>query len=295
MASGEAFKDIANPKVAVRVGEPGENGIAEFSGILFSTRGPAGGAIVVEWNVHDPAHNQGAAGMWDTHLRLGGAAGTDLQTAQCSFNQTQDPSACQSAFLGLHITSHATAYLEGTWVWNADHDLEPGGSQVTLYSGRGILSESQGPVWMVGTASEHHVLYQYNIAGAADHYIGLAQTESAYFQPQPASPAPFSVEWEYADPETAQDGLGWAMNIECSDGIIVFGAGFYSWFSNYNGTCQPALTCQTQILNIDGHSDVQIYSLSTVGATHSLSVDGTGVIVADTVTNGFANTVTAWN
>jgi hypothetical protein len=26
--------------------------------------------------------------------------------------------------------------------------------------------------------AEHHVLYQYNVANAADHYIGLAQTET---------------------------------------------------------------------------------------------------------------------
>lgn len=30
----------------------------------------AGGAIVLEWNIHDPAGQQGAAGMWDTHIRL---------------------------------------------------------------------------------------------------------------------------------------------------------------------------------------------------------------------------------
>lgn len=37
--------------------------------MLFSTRASAGGAIVVEWNVHDPSGQQGAAGMWDTLIR----------------------------------------------------------------------------------------------------------------------------------------------------------------------------------------------------------------------------------
>jgi len=37
-------------------------------------------------------------------------------------------------------------------VWLADHDLDIAGeAQISLYSGRGIYSESQGPVWMVGT------------------------------------------------------------------------------------------------------------------------------------------------
>jgi len=67
---------------------------------------------------------------------------------------------------------------------------------ITAYSGRGILSESQGPVWMIGTAcaltlllffyilsnlstaAEHHVIYQYNLVGAKNHYMGLIQTES---------------------------------------------------------------------------------------------------------------------
>ncbi len=43
-------------------------------------------------------------------------------------------------------------------MWLADHDLDSGGSrQTTLFSGRGILSESQGPVWMIGTACAYLV------------------------------------------------------------------------------------------------------------------------------------------
>ena len=61
----------------------------------------------------------------------------------------------RSAFL-LFIQPAAHAYegyhYKGTWVWLADHDLEvTGGPQLTIYSGRGILSESAGPVWMIGT------------------------------------------------------------------------------------------------------------------------------------------------
>ena len=38
--------------------------------------------------------------------------------------------------------------------------------------------------------AEHHVLYQYNLVGARDHYIGLMQTETAcfrYFSPSISS------------------------------------------------------------------------------------------------------------
>jgi hypothetical protein len=61
----------------------------------------------------------------------------------------------------------------------ADHDLDGDGvTQITLFSGRGILSESAGPVWMIGTASEHHTMYEYSLVGAKDHWMGFIQTET---------------------------------------------------------------------------------------------------------------------
>lgn len=51
--------------------------------------------------------------------------------------------------------------------------------QLDIYTGRGILSESaNGPVWLIGTGSEHHVLYQYNIVNSKNVYAGLIQTET---------------------------------------------------------------------------------------------------------------------
>ena len=35
--------------------------------------------------------------------------------------------------------------------------------------------------------AEHHVLYQYNLAGARDHYIGLMQTETVCGFPEQAA------------------------------------------------------------------------------------------------------------
>lgn len=181
----------------------------------------APGAIVVEWNV--AGSSQGSAAMWDSYIRLGGTAGTNLQQSQCPTNA---PGAgCYAAFLALHLTTNSNAYIEGVWVWLADHDVE-GTAQVTIYSGRGVLSESQGPVWLIGTgceypslsvkltqtddsAAEHHALYQYNLAGAANHYLGLPQTETvsnfpthsytlshftiAILSTQPSSPYPIQL------------------------------------------------------------------------------------------------------
>ncbi|KAF8203427.1 exo-beta-1,3-glucanase [Mycena galopus ATCC 62051] len=295
--TGSAFQDMNDPQPVVRVGAPGSSGLVEITDIIFSTIGPAGGAIVVEWNVKQTT--QGGAGMWDSHIRLGGAAGTNLQAANCPSDGSGGTTACLAAFAALHLTSHSTAYLEGTWVWLADHDLdEPGGGQdlVSIYSGRGILSESAGPVWMIGTASEHHVLYQYNLANAKSHYMGLIQTETPYFQPNPAAPAPFTVNTAFKDPDSWSDiSEAWGLWVTSSDDILVFGAALYSFYSNYTQACLTPVNCQSQMVNVDNESSVDIYSLSTIGTTWQLSINQVPLINQDQNLNGFASTVTSWS
>jgi glucan 1,3-beta-glucosidase len=292
---GAAFQNVNSPIPVVQVGAPGSSGVAEISDIIFSTVGPAGGAIVVEWNVKQTT--QGSAGMWDSHIRLGGAAGTNLEASNCPSSGSGGTANCMAAYAGLHLTSTSSAYLEGTWVWLADHDLDTSAqSQISIYSGRGILSESAGPVWMIGTASEHHTLYQYSLVNAASHYLGLIQTETPYYQPSPAPPAPFTVSTTFKDPATWTGvTAAWALRVTTSTDIIVFGAGHYSFFQNYAQTCLTPENCQSQIINVDTTSSVHIYSLSTVGSTWQLSVNQAGVINQNSNPNGFAATVTSWS
>jgi len=79
MIGGNNFSDVNNPQVAVRVGKPGDTGNVEISDLIFETKGPAPGAIMMEWNVQE--ETQGSCGMWDSHFRVGGTAGTELQIA----------------------------------------------------------------------------------------------------------------------------------------------------------------------------------------------------------------------
>ncbi|KAJ7261316.1 exo-beta-1,3-glucanase [Mycena haematopus] len=292
---GSAFQNINSPIPVVQVGASGSSGILEISDIIFSTIGPTPGAIVVEWNVKQSS--QGSAGLWDSHIRLGGAAGTNLQASNCPSSGSGGTANCMAAFAGLHLTATSSAYLEGLWVWLADHDLDSSGqTQISLYSGRGILSQSAGPVWMIGTAAEHHTLYQFALLNAATHYLGLIQTETPYYQPSPAPPAPFTVNSAFSDP-TNWSGIAaaWALRVTTSTDIIVFGAGFYSFFSNYATTCETPENCQSQLVTIDSTSSVHIYSLSTVGTTFQLSVNQAGVINQSSNQNGFAATVTSWS
>jgi len=224
-------------------------------------------------------------------------AGTNLDSSHCSTNATGSYDPCYAAFLSLHLTPDSTGYFEGTWIWLADHDLDiPGQKKISIYSGRGILSESCGPVWMIGTASEHHVLYQYRLVDAANHYMGLIQTESPYFQPKPVPPTPFSIEQAFRDPSFYQGNpSAWALSITNSYQIFIFGAGLYSFFVNYGQDCIKTRDCQAQVANIDWLSDVNIYSLSTVGSKYQLSIDKVGIINQADNIDGFASTVTSWS
>ncbi len=118
----KAFKDQSNPKPVFQVGQGGDVGEVEISDLIFETAGPQPGAILMQWNVAESS--QGAAGLWDVHFRIGGSAGTQMELDQCAKNpnvtNAVNPN-CFGSFLMLHVASSATAYLENTWFWVADH------------------------------------------------------------------------------------------------------------------------------------------------------------------------------
>ncbi|KAF3940010.1 hypothetical protein ABW19_dt0204076 [Dactylella cylindrospora] len=189
-ATGTKFNDALNPRVMVRVGNSGDVGSIEIQDMLFGVRGPAAGCILVEWNI--AASSKGSAAIWDSHWRVGGSIGSNLQVAQCPKLTGQVNPNCVAATMLLHITPGSNGYFENTWIWTADHDLDiVSQDQIDIYVGRGVLIQSEGPTWMYGTASEHNVLYQYQLQGAKNIFMSLIQTESPYYQTAPGAPAPF--------------------------------------------------------------------------------------------------------
>lgn len=44
---------------------------------MFASKGAQPGAILVQWNIKQGS--QGGAGMWDSHFRVGGTTGSNLQ------------------------------------------------------------------------------------------------------------------------------------------------------------------------------------------------------------------------
>ena len=179
--SSPIFQNQYNPQPAFRVGSPGDTGTVEMVEFVFETRGPAPGAIIVEWNL--AGETPGATGMWDTHWRIGGTNGTFLQSSNCTKNPNFAHDAnttCWGTFMLMHVTNSASLIMSNNWGWVSDHELDLlDHNQIDIYNGRGILVESQGPMWMYGTAFEHSQLYNYQVANAKDIYMGVIQSETA--------------------------------------------------------------------------------------------------------------------
>jgi glucan 1,3-beta-glucosidase len=257
MGTGSFFSSITAPQPVVSVGTVGQKGIVEWSDMIVSTQGATAGAILIQWNLASTASSP--SGMWDVHTRIGGFAGSNLQLAQCP--TTPDSATvnenCIAAFMSMYIAPSATGlYMENNWLWTADHDIEdPKVTQITVYTGRGLYCASaSGTIWMVGTAVEHHAMYQYQFANTKNVFAGQIQTETAYWQPNPNASVVFPIINGWNDPDfvanctgvAGQCNMGWGLRVVNSGSIIIYGAGLYSFFNNYNTSkfpISPSLTC----------------------------------------------------
>ncbi|UNI24920.1 hypothetical protein JDV02_010637 [Purpureocillium takamizusanense] len=186
------------------------------------------------------------------------------------------------------------------WLWVADHmiddpDLNDANNdmvQNSVYVARGLLIESQSPVWLYGTSSEHSVLYQYNFHNAKKLFAGMIQTESPYYQPTPKPPAPFKEavgvmpgDPTYkcaADDEFSGCDESWGVIIRGSENVFIAGAGIYSWFSTYAQDCIDTQMCQNVLVLFEENlENVRIQNLITIGAKYVAVQDGKGIMAAD--------------
>ena len=299
MAHGKKFSDEKKPVPMMQVGQEGETGSVEISDITLQTKGPAPGAILMQWNLAEK--EQGSAAMWDTHFRVGGSAGTGLQSDTCSKTpkETTEPNPdCIGAFLLFHLTEKASAYLENAWFWTADHELDlPDHNQINVYNGRGVLIESNGPAWLFGTASEHNQLYNYQISDSSNVFLGLIQTETPYYQSNPDALSPFTPQvdaWndpDFSNCETASCRKAWGVRVLNSSDTFIYGAGLYSFFENYAQTCLDDESCQENMVEVDC-SDIKIYGLSTKASVNMItSSSGESLVPEDENTSNFCSTI----
>ncbi|KAM0199133.1 hypothetical protein ACHAPI_003581 [Fusarium lateritium] len=297
MAGGDKnFKDQANPKPVWQVGEAGDVGNIEIQDLMFETLGPQPGAILMEFNV--AGETPGSAGLFDVHFRVGGSAGTQLQSDTCKKTpkvKTEPKAECMAAFMLFHMTKESSVYLENTWFWVADHELDLSDhSQINLYNGRGVLIESTKGAWLWGTASEHSVLYNYHLENAANVYMSLIQTETAYMQGNPDATVPFTVNKKFYDPDFKATCTGdskrcartWGVRAVNSKDVFIFGAGLYSFFDNYDQVCVGENNCQDNMISLES-SQVHLYGLSTKASVNMVNVDGKSAVLDKDNRNNF--------
>lgn len=330
MGAGKKFSDPNHPRPVVQVGKPGEVGYVEMSDIIVSTQGATAGAILIEYNLNTPAAENMCApgrppsGLWDVHTRIGGFAGSQLQAADCPITPDQkyfvNP-ACISAYMSMHITPSArNLYLENNWFWVADHDLDDfNNTRVSIFAARGLLVRGTR-IWLVGTAVEHHTLYQYQLVDASDVWMGQIQTETPYYQPNPPAPYPFTkADKALRDPDFVSDcrnpnapdnstlslfghfpcEMAWGLRILSSKNVVVFGAGLYSFFNNYDTNCstvEKGESCQSRIFWVEPGEDsdgcgVEMYNLDTIGSVSMITHDGEDMATWDQNRATFASTL----
>ncbi|GAP93420.1 hypothetical protein SAMD00023353_10300200 [Rosellinia necatrix] len=294
-ANGDRFSDASKPVVMLKVGKDGDVGTVEMQDLILTSKGPTPGVVLMEWNVQ--AKSAGAAALWDVHVRLGGATGTQLTPAECPpIRSGSNPPECQVASMLLHVTKHASGYFDNMWLWVADHMVDDpdlndplnGLEQLSVYSARGMLIESQKATWLYGTSSEHSVYYQYNFNGAQNIFTTFLQTESPYYQPTPKPPAPFqSVVGTFeGDPDYSCQGgdadgcdESWAVIMKNCQNVHVGAAGTYSWFSTYSQDCVDQHSCQKALWLIDTNYDKnRLQHVIAIGAKNMIvSPDGTAI------------------
>jgi len=306
LASG--FDDASNPKVVWQIGNEGDSGAVEMSDMLFEIQGPNPGAIMIQWNLQS---EQGASGMWDSHVRIGGSYGTDLLLANCPTSQGANPTTdCFGAFMMFHASTNSSGvYLANTWFWTADHDMENAlNTQISIYNGRGMLIQSAGPVWLWGTSSEHSIMYNYQFDGVQSLFAGFMQSETPYFQPMPDAPSPlvgfnsayddptFSMCSNSSDSSSVPCKNSWGLRVLNSKDVLIYSTGFYSFFNDYTQACVSGEDCQQNIIHID-NSQVSMYA-ATTKASVNMIVDSaypqTPVLASDNM-DVYGSTVAYYN
>ncbi|KAI2778926.1 glycoside hydrolase family 55 protein [Daldinia loculata] len=301
MATGTKFADQNKPVPVFQVGEAGDIGDVEMSDLIIETKGSLPGAILMQWNL--AGSENGAAGMWDVHFRVGGTAGTELQSDKCTKNENVTTTAnpeCMGAFMMLHVTQTASAYIENCWFWVADHELDlEDHNQINIFNGRGVLIESQKPVWLWGTASEHSILYNYQVSNAQNVFIGVAQSETAYYQGNPQAPDGATVLEGFFDPDFSKscDGSSkkcartWGLRVTNSSSVYIYGAGLYSFFDNYDQKCVDKQNCQDNMISIEDSTGVHLLGISTKASVNMITVDGKSAALDKDNRNNFCAAV----
>ncbi|KAH3147357.1 hypothetical protein KXW18_005344 [Aspergillus fumigatus] len=285
-ATGSNFWNPNAPTTMVKVGNAGDVGVAQFTDMMFTVADVLQGCKLVEVNIAGAA--PGDVGFWNTHFRIGGAVGSKVQT-----NCYGSPDQCKAAWGLLHLTSTSSAYIENMWGWTADHDLDGNGGTTTIATGRGLLVEATKGTWLVGTAMEHHTLYQYNFEYAQNVFSAFQQSETPYWQgwgSPDLAPAPWSSNLIASDPNfsncDANDAgcrMAFFERIRGSSNLFLYGGCVWTFF-NHNGGCNG--DCQANAVRIlSSAGSVYLYG-TNVKAISNIVLENTAAAAKESDNSG---------
>jgi hypothetical protein len=187
------------------------------------------------------------------------------------------------------------------WAWVADRDLDRTDlAQIDVYAGRGILIQSK-LAYLWGTAPEHAVMYQYQLAGASKVLMGMIQTVSPYFQPTLKAPEPFQTglfpkDPTFADCKDSSTGcnVSWAMRILDSASIYILGAGLNSWLQSYDQMCLETESCQVRGFEVEEANDIWVYNIFTKAIEELIPPKTNRPTLAKENGTGFASSILGW-
>lgn len=117
------------------------------------------------------------------------------------------------------------------------------------------------------------------------------------FQSNPNALQPFTPSTAFADPTFSSCTSNsckkaWGLRIVSSSGILVYGAGLYSFFENYDQTCLKTESCQENMVSIEQCSgDVYLWGLSTKASTSMVMLDNQSVVPQNTNRNNFCSSI----
>lgn len=150
------------------------------------------------------------------------------------------------------------------------------------------------------------MLYQYQFANTKNIFMGQIQTETPYYQPTPNALVPFPPVSAIRDPDFNAQCAGvegncaaaWGLRIIDSSDVLVYGAGLYSFFSDYSTACSTftaGQTCQQRITSIEGSAaNVNLYNLNTIGTREMLTRNGGRIAWYADNENTFASNVAVY-
>ena len=72
---------------------------------------------------------------------------------------------------------------------------------------------------------------------------------------------------------------------------LVYGAGLYTFFNNYDQGCLITESCQTLMVSLEQSEGIYMYALSTKAAVNMVEIDRVAVVPQAANENGFCQTV----